>query len=139
MDMAEMVATWSKDPNTKIGAVLVSGDRRHISIGYNGFPRGIADDHRLLDRDLKRQMMEHAERNCFHNCPFDPHGLQCTLYVNGDPCLECAKAIIQNGVVRVVFKSRVWTPQWQPSLALAMELLKEAKVLIHDATPEPKT
>lgn len=103
IDLATLVATWSKDPKTKMGAVLVSGDRRHISLGYNGFPKGVTDDSRLEDRDLKRKLIEHAERNCLHNCPFDPEKLNCTLYVTGSPCTDCAKAIIQKGVKRVVY------------------------------------
>ena len=61
--MALMVSHYSKDPKSKIGAVLVSHDRRYLSYGYNGFPRGISDDGRLHDRELKRKLVDNPEEN----------------------------------------------------------------------------
>ena len=142
LDMAQMVASWSKDPNTQMGAVLVSQDKRHISVGYNGFPRGIMDNARLYDRDLKRQLMEHSERNAIYNCPWDPHLISTTIYVTGNPCLECAKAIVQSGIKRVVALSYEFLPLWKENMELAQTMLEEAglqvtlvKALDHDHAP----
>ena len=63
LEMAQLVASWSKDPSTKVGATIVDDDRRVISVGYNGFPKGVADNKRLEDRDEKYKMIVHAERN----------------------------------------------------------------------------
>jgi dCMP deaminase len=63
LDLARHVAKWSKDPSTQVGAVVVGKDRRKIAVGYNGFPRGIADDNRLFDREVKYTLIQHAERN----------------------------------------------------------------------------
>jgi dCMP deaminase len=126
LDMAQMVASWSKDPNTQMGAVLVSTDRRHISCGYNGFPRGVKDDLRLNKRDLKRQLCEHSERNAIYNCPWDPHRITTTIYVTGNPCLDCAKAIIQSGISSVVALSYDFLPRWKENMELAQALMLEA-------------
>lgn len=126
MDMALMVSRWSKDPNTQMGAVLVSQDKRHISVGYNGFPRNIMDNARLFDRDLKRQLMEHSERNAIYNCPWDPHLISTTIYVTGNPCLDCSKAIVQSGIQKVVALSYDFLPLWKDNMELARALLEEA-------------
>lgn len=100
--LAELIAGWSKDPSTKVGAVIVSPERRVISLGFNGLPRGVEDlPSRLLDRDLKLRMVVHAERNAllFAQCPL--YG--CTIYTYPmPPCAACASMIIQSGIKRVV-------------------------------------
>ena len=63
LEMSQLVASWSKDPSTKVGAVIIDDDRRVISLGYNGFPKGVADDKRLDDREEKYKIVVHAERN----------------------------------------------------------------------------
>jgi dCMP deaminase len=128
LDMARMVATWSKDPNTQMGAVIVSHDRRFITTGYNGFPRGIRDDKRLLDRELKRKMVVHAEANAVYNCPWDPHKIDSTIYITGQPCGDCAKAIIQAGIKKVVYLRYDFTDHWAETMMIAQQLLLEAGV-----------
>jgi len=101
LDLAEHVAQWSKDPRTKVGAVIVDEKKRVVSVGYNGFPRGVDDDeHRYEDRELKHLFVAHAERNALDNSPMPVDGF--TLYSPLMPCSECAKSIIQNGITRVV-------------------------------------
>ena len=79
MKLAEHVASWSKDPSTKVGAVIVDEQHRIVSLGSNGFPKGIADDTRLDDRAKKYEIVVHAEINAilFANKPVG----NCTLYV----------------------------------------------------------
>lgn len=102
--LAEHVATWSKDPSRGVGAVIVDAKNRVVSMGYNGFPRGVADHaHRYEDRDTKYKFVAHAERNALDNAPLMVDG--CTLYVSLLPCNECAKSIIQKGIARVVARS----------------------------------
>ena len=101
LDLAEHVASWSKDPSTKVGAVVVDEKKRVVSLGYNGFPRGVLDiDSRYNDRDTKHLFVAHAERNALDNAPLMVDG--CTLYVSLLPCNECAKSIIQKGIIKVV-------------------------------------
>lgn len=102
LEMARFIATkFSKDPSTKVGAVITRPDRTVAGIGYNGLPRGVADDERLLDRELKYEMTVHAELNAILNCREPLAGY--TLYVWPlPPCARCATAIIQAGIRRVV-------------------------------------
>ena len=101
LDLADHIAQWSKDPRTKVGAVIVDEKKRVVSVGYNGFPRGVVDDDsRYVDRPTKHLFVAHAERNALDNAPLMVDG--CTLYVPLLPCNECAKSIIQKGITRVV-------------------------------------
>ena len=101
LDLAEHVALWSKDPRTKVGAVIVDEKKRVVSVGYNGFPRGVSDNEdRYNDRPTKHLYVAHAERNALDNAPLMVEG--CTMYVALLPCNECAKSIIQKGISRVV-------------------------------------
>ena len=109
IDLAHHVAGWSKDPSTKVGAVIVNDKKQVISMGYNGFPRGVHDcKERYNDRATKRQFVAHAERNALDNAYVDVDGA--TLYSTLYPCSECAKGIIQRGIKRVV-TSKQWYEQ----------------------------
>lgn len=106
---ALFMSTKSKDRSTQVGAVIVGPDHEVRSSGYNGFPRGVNDeaDHRH-ERPLKYRFAEHAERNAIYNAARVGTPLKgCTLYVTSTPrklpvCADCARAIIQAGIVRVV-------------------------------------
>lgn len=101
LDLAEHVAQWSQDPSTKVGAVIVDSKKRVVSLGYNGFPRGVSDTvKRYEDRETKLLFVCHAERNAIDNAPNSVEG--CTMYVPLLPCNECAKSIIQSGIQKVV-------------------------------------
>jgi dCMP deaminase len=99
--LAEHIAEWSYDPSTKVGAVIVDNKHRVISMGYNGFPRGVRDlSRRYADKETKHLYVCHAERNALDNAPMSVEG--CTMYVALLPCNECAKSIIQNGISKVI-------------------------------------
>ena len=101
MELAEHVAGWSKDPSTKVGCVIVDQQNRVVSLGFNGFPRGVKDTNlRYMDKDVKYLFVAHAERNALDNAPLSVEG--CTLYSPLLPCNECAKSIIQKGIKKVV-------------------------------------
>lgn len=101
MALAEHVATWSKDPSTQVGCVIVDKSNRVVSLGFNGFPRGVKDDAlRYADRETKLLFVAHAERNALDNAPLSVEG--CTLYSPLLPCNECAKSIIQKGIKKVI-------------------------------------
>ena len=100
-DLAVHVATWSKDPSTKVGACIVNADNQVLSLGFNGFPRGIFDfAKRYEDKETKYLFVSHAERNALDNAFGDTRGA--TLYTTLFPCNECAKGIIQKGIKTVV-------------------------------------
>lgn len=104
MALAEHVAQWSKDPSTKVGAVIVGCGKKVVGMGYNGFPRYVEDDEdRYNDREMKYGFVVHAEANAIMNSDFSACK-HATLYVTLSPCRECAKLIIQSGILRVVYK-----------------------------------
>ena len=103
MGIAMLAARRSKDPNTQVGACIVSQDNIIISTGYNGMPKGCSDDVFPWDRtgeETKYPYVVHAELNANGR---DLRGSK--LYVALFPCNECAKAIIQSGVREVIYLS----------------------------------
>lgn len=124
LGMAELVASWSKDPSTKTGAVIVDLDNRVISVGYNGFPKGVKDDERLHDRDLKYQLIVHCERNALLFAGRNLKG--CTLYTwPFMSCSVCAAMVIQSGIKRCVAPLN-GNPRWVESFKLSTGLFEEA-------------
>lgn len=107
MGIAMLAAKRSKDPNTQVGACIVSQDNIIISTGYNGMPKGCSDDEYPWERDgdqTKYPYVVHAELNAVLNANGrDLRGSK--LYVALFPCNECAKAIIQSGVKEVLYLS----------------------------------
>ena len=109
MGVAHLAGMRSKDPNTQVGACIVSDDHKILSMGYNGFPRGCNDDDFPWARegetlDTKYPFVTHSELNAILN--FRGGSLEgTTLYVSLFPCNECAKAIIQAGIRVVVYDS----------------------------------
>ena len=101
MAIARQVSTWSKDPSTQCGSIIVDPDRHPISVGYNGLPKHMADDPEILyDREKKYEHIIHAEDNAIENSPVSVEG--CTLYVTHPCCTVCAEKIIKHGIIRVV-------------------------------------
>ena len=130
MRIADEVASWSKDPGTKVGAVLVR-DRRILATGYNGFPLGIADtDERYNDRPTKLNLTVHAEINSILNAAKNGATTKgSTLYVTFPPCVHCSSAVIQAGVKRVVCPAIETTPErWHESFRNGANLLGEAGI-----------
>lgn len=121
------VAGWSKDPDKKVGCLVVSPDRRRWTAGYNGFPVGVADTiDRLADKDTKNRLSVHAELNAIFNARADVSGW--TMYITHPPCLECAKAIIQVGLGHVVHPLIDRDSRWAGDQWHASVLLREAGV-----------
>ena len=141
ISIARVVALKSKDPSTKIGAVIVGPKDEIRTTGYNGFPRFIADDEeRWADKDVKYGFVEHAERNAIYNaarCGIKTE--ECAIYMTAPPCRECARAIIQAGIREVYypenhpFRER---EDWAESLAFAKNLLFEAGIYFREVRDE---
>jgi dCMP deaminase len=143
VEMAQHAATKSKDRSTKVGAVIVGDGHNVISVGFNGFPRGVNDDVEARhERPVKYLVTEHAERNSIYNCA--RHGVRtagATLYLNGGgwPCADCARAIIQAGIVEVVAMAGKFEGKgglWEESCRVGKEMLEEAGVKLVQLDPE---
>lgn len=127
-DMAHLVASWSKDPSSKIGAVIVDPQKRVISTGYNGLPVGVEDSkERLGDRETKYKMILHAEENAIMFAKQNLNG--CSIYVTKmPPCAHCAALIIQSGI-KFVYAPEAEVPErWRESVELTRQMFKEAGV-----------
>lgn len=108
MGVALLSAKRSKDPNTQVGACIVTEDKRIVGLGYNGLPRGCSDDEFPWERDgeflnTKYPFVCHAELNAILNSTKSLK--DCIIYVALFPCHECSKAIIQSGIKEIVFLS----------------------------------
>jgi dCMP deaminase len=130
LGMAEYVSGASKDPSMHVGAVITKG-KRLISVGFNGFPEGIADtEERLNNREVKYQIVVHGEANAIL---FAEQSLKnCTLYTYPlAPCSRCAGLVIQKGISRVVYPKMTdlaMIERWKDSLKLTKELFDEADI-----------
>ena len=138
MGMAAYVATRSKDPSTHVGAVVVGPDNRIRSTGYNGFPAGVQElSERYESRGLKLGFSEHAERNACFGAARTGVALEgCTIYVHGlKPCADCARAIIQSGIARVVISDDAMPQRWESSMLMGEQMLDEAGVTVDVVKP----
>lgn len=130
MELAMYISEWSKDPSTKVGAVIVDENRRIVSTGYNGFPRGVVDSkERLENRDIKYRMVLHAEENAIM---FAKQNLQgCSLYVTTmPPCSHCAALIIQSGIKHVYAPKCDIPYRWTESVATTKQMFLESGVAL---------
>jgi len=129
LELAKLVGSWSKDPSTKVGAVIVDSDNRIVSTGYNGFPRGIEDcEKKLVDREQKYAIIVHAEMNAL---AFANKSVKdCTLYTwPFQPCSRCAGPIIQSGIKRVVSVVQD-DERWKKNFELARQLFDESGIIL---------
>lgn len=130
LQLTKLISSWSKDPSTRVGAVIVDNLHRVVSLGYNGLPRTMKDDPRILDnRELKYKCIIHAEENAilFSNRPLQ----DCSIYTYPvPPCARCASKIVQSGITRVVAPyvdetSEFWE-RWKEHLELARRVFGHA-------------
>jgi dCMP deaminase len=133
-EIAEVVSSRSRDPSTRVGAVIVK-DRAIISTGYNGFPRGVNDNvPERYDRPEKYWWTVHAEENSIFNA--GRSGIStagATMYVVPlHPCVDCAKAIVQSGIREVVVCDSASNERLQKQFNFsdAAAVLKASRVLV---------
>lgn len=143
LELTTLVAGWSKDPSTKVGAVIVGPDNAIRSTGFNGLPRGIEDtDERLNNRDTKYKLIVHAEMNAILNAARMGVAVKnCTMFMvafgamdgklwGGPPCTRCTVELIQAGIAHVVVPVVKDIPErWRDDVLTAKNLLVEAGVL----------
>ena len=124
-DLADLVGSWSKDPSTKVGAVIVRPDRTIASVGYNGFPRGVEDVYTTREAKLLRTV--HAEANAILAAQESLRGY--TLYVTPlHPCANCAAFIIQSGIKEVHYRIGIRGSAWLEHYDAMKEMFEQAKV-----------
>ena len=134
MTMAYLVATKSKDPRTKVGAIIVGSGREIRSTGYNGLPRGMHDSEERYQKPLKLKLINHAEENAILHCSKIGISMEgCILYIPWIPCSLCAKSIIQVGIKEVVYHEE-WKGNhnrdtiWAESIELTKEMFAETNI-----------
>lgn len=130
LEMAELVAGWSKDPSTQVGSVIVDGNRV-VSLGFNGFPRGTGDDVNLyLNRSRKIKRVIHAEKNALAFAHRKLDG--CTIYITHAPCSPCAAEIIQHGITRIVcpnpWADNDYMSRWRDDVLETEAMCREASI-----------
>lgn len=136
LDVAKLVSTWSKDPSTQVGAVLVNYELQKEFVGYNGFPKGVKDlPERYADRELKYKLVAHAESNAIRKAGDYARGA--TLYVYPSfslppICNECAKDAISAGIKEVVgFEPEINDPRvqrWLEAIKISQLMFEEAGI-----------
>lgn len=144
IQMAKTVKTKSQDRSTKVGVVIVGEDNEVLSVGFNGFPRGIDDNNEAYhERPMKYKITEHAERNAVYNAARQGIRLKgaTAYFADGEPhpCTDCARALIQAGIARVVGvpgkfegkrKDDSGNNYWEEDCRIGAQLLAEAGVVI---------
>lgn len=129
IDLAKLIASWSKDPSTQVGAVIVKG-KKIVSVGYNGFPEGVEDKYELLkNRDEKYPRIVHAEANAIITAKRDLS--DCSIYVHPfPPCSTCSGLIIQAGIRRVVATplTEEQRQRWGKDMQRGLDMFKEVGI-----------
>ena len=129
--LCEHISTWSKDNSSKIGAVIVDEDRTVIATGYNGMPRGVNDTvESRHQRPEKYKWYEHAERNAIYNAARVGVATKgCIIVIPWFPCCDCARAIVQSGIVHLVaFEPDYNHATWGQDFGISREILAEGGV-----------
>ena len=134
--MANYVRTKSKDPSVQVGCVIVGPNNEVLSTGYNGFPRGVDETKQSRwVRPEKYQWIEHAERNAIYNaarCGIKLEGATLFLPWEPIPCSDCARAVVQAGIKRVIGTSAQFPSsnpdKWREDAKIASQILFEGGV-----------
>lgn len=127
--MAELVASWSKDPSTQVGAVITEHNRV-VSVGFNGYPHGVSDSAGHDDRELKLLKTIHAEENAILYAKRDLSGSE--IFVTHFPCPNCAAKIIQTGIAVVHCRAQDedYMSRWGDKVKVSEEMFNQAGVKV---------
>jgi dCMP deaminase len=128
-----LAASFSSDPHTKLGAVLVNSQGRVIGTGANSLPKDVRITADRFERPKKYSFIEHAERNAiYHACRNGESPVEGTLYCPWFACADCARAIIQAGITTVIGHKQMFDHvgeyHWSETIAFGNEMLEEAGV-----------
>jgi len=129
-NLAKEISTWSKDPSTKVGAVIVNSNKRILCTGYNGMPTDVNDvPAKRWVRPEKYFWVEHAERNAIYQAA--RYGISIegsTIYTTTFPCADCTRAIIQSGIKCIITPYYNDNAQWFDNWKVAEQMLLEANI-----------
>lgn len=140
MGLACHVAGWSKDRSRQVACVIVDRDQALVSMGWNGFPRGVNDDiEERHERPTKYDFVKHAEENAIANAArIGVSTRGCTMYLPWFPCANCAGDIVQAGIMDlVVYEFDAADPKWGTSMKHASQILSEGKVRVRTIAGAP--
>lgn len=136
MKYAYDLAAYSPDQSTQVGAVIISDDVV-IGEGYNRFPMGVEYTEARWERPAKYAWIEHAERNAVYTCArWGRQSYGATMYATGAACADCARAIVQAGITRVVTHPRIGHGAWAESVAIGDQIMLEGGVQLEVVTFE---
>ena len=144
LELAKHISQWSKDPSTKVGAVIVEPRTNLVvGFGYNGFPRGVSDtEARLNDRETKYAMVVHAEANAILMAGSKAQGASLYVFptfVMPPICSECCKLVIQSGIKSVIGYTPDLTDErakrWIKSIEISQTMCREAGVTWREVNP----
>jgi dCMP deaminase len=131
MALAQHIGTWSQDRSRKVGCVIVGPGNDILATGFNGFPRGVDDSiEERYERPAKYLWTEHAERNAIFNATRIGVSLvDAKMYLPWFPCVDCARAIIQVGIVKLIaFRPDLGDSTWGDTFAVSLSLFREAGI-----------
>lgn len=130
LELARHISSWSRDPSTRVGAVIVRNNKV-VATGYNGFARDVDDDpERYLNRELKYKLIVHAEINAILQAGNDCEYAH--IYVSAPFCCsDCVKTIIQSGITRIVVYDNTnpeLLERWKDSIQISQLMMDEAGI-----------
>ena len=128
LELAWVISQWSKDPSTRVGAVIVDSDRRIVSTGFNGAAQGLTDDVSSMPRERRLLRTIHAEENALL---FSHRSVQsCVIYVTHMPCAKCCSKLIQAGIVRIVVpvQSTEFLERWEDDISETRCMVNECGI-----------
>lgn len=131
LTLAKHIASWSKDPSTKVGCIIVGEDREIRSTGFNGFPRGITDsEERYQNREEKMRLVCHAEENAIMHAARIGVSLKgCTSFCTWPPCTRCARSLVQAGVTEMVYPKDIQVPErWIDDFNCSKGMMEEVGI-----------
>ena len=135
LEAARLVASWSKDTSTKVGAIAIGPAKQILAEGYNGLPRGVKDLPERFDRPQKYDWTLHAEANVVAHAARQVLAGS-TVYVTHLCCAQCAALLINAGVKGVVVDSTTSTNMPPEKFAIARQMFREANVTLIELTKE---
>ena len=133
LQLCGVVGSWSEDQSRQVGAVIVGAAHEVRAIGFNGLPRGVngsVKERHNRDAGEKYYWFEHAERNAIFNAARSGVSTEnCRIYSSLFPCADCARAIIQSGIIQLnSYSAPEQDATYIRSFSVSMEMFEEARV-----------
>jgi dCMP deaminase len=131
LEMSERFSEFSKDPTTKVGAIICDNNYRVLATGYNGFSAGYPDDYSSITREEKHLISIHAEVNAILNAAKNGVNLSNScIYASEHPCANCTAAIVNAGITRIVLreKTNLSLSTWGKSLEMSQKIINSCQM-----------